>query len=186
MMGQDNQQETLDCEIAWIAGALCCDGTVCLSCHRRNDQSKPKIGVTLTWYNTDSGIITKVIDVLEKLNLGYYITERKQRKMHLDGGLKYGNTDIGMITVNVKKFKDAYCLSKLLQPWMFGEKQHRLNLVIQYLARRLEKIEQNDGNFRNVLLDDGDINIVADFYRRFVKRNKNNTRMIERPLNDYT
>lgn len=182
-MKQDNQQEILlTGEIAWLAGVIECDGTIALSCHIRKKEAKPKVNVEIKLYNTDGGIITKSVDIISKLNLSHYITEYTQKPIDMKNGKSYGNNKT-MLTLSVRKMKDAYILAKLLYPWMAGEKANRLALIIQYLARRLEKIKNN---FKNVPLDKDDINIIREFYKRFVKRPGHNRHLVEALLNDYT
>lgn len=184
-MAHDGNQQQIptEGEIAWLAGVIECDGTVMLSCHIRKEGVKPKIGVEIKLYNTDGGIIKKTVDILERLNLSHYLTDRTQKPMEMRNGKSYGN-DKTMLSVSVKALGDAYLLGKLIRPWMFGEKGNRLDLVIQYLARRLKKIEDNGGNFRNVCLDHGDCQIVVDFYRRFVTRPGHNRHLVAAMLND--
>jgi len=184
---KDNQQEIpTEGEIAWLAGIIECDGTVSLSCYVRDEKhSKPKIGTEIKFYNTDGGIVMKVVDILQRLGLSHYVSERAQKPIDLANGKKYGDKTKPMISVAVKNLKDAYLLSKLIHPWMYGEKRQRVSLIIQYLARRLEKIELSNGN-RRTPLDKGDCEIVVDFYKRFVKRPGHNRHLVEAILNDFT
>lgn len=183
---KDNQQEIpTEGEIAWLAGVIECDGSIMLSCHIRKEGARPKMGTEIKLYNTDAGIISKAVDILERLGVGYYMTERLQKPMEMKNGKQYGDITKCMLSVSVKNLGHAYALGKLLRPWMFGEKRHRLDLVIQYLARRLQKIEDNDGR-KTVPLDKGDCQLVVDFYSRFVKRAGHNRHLVETILNDFT
>lgn len=184
-MDRDNQQGTpTEAEIAWLAGVIEGEGSVMLSCWVRKDEAKPKIGVEIKLYNTDGGIIKKAVDVIERLGLKHHLSEREQKPMKMENGSKYGAAD-PMMSLTVKRLDSAYALAKLLRPWMFGEKGHRLDLIIQYLARRLKKIQENGGDFQWVKLDHGDVSIVVDFYRRFVKRPGHNRALVEGLLNEY-
>lgn len=186
-MDRDNQQEIpTDVELAWLAGVIECDGTIMLSCFARKEGAKPKMGTEIKIYNTDGGITAKAVDILERLGLSHYIAERKQKPIDLKNGKSYGDKTKPMLAISVKKMKPAYILGKLLHPLMFGEKKHRLSLVIQFLARRLEKIESNGGNYRNLSYDKKDCEIVVDFYKRFVKRPGHNRHLVEAILNDFT
>jgi len=186
-MNRDNQQGTpTKAEIAWLAGVIEGKGSLALSCFIRNERhkSKPKIGVEIKLYNTDAGIIKKAVDIVERLGLKYYLSERAQKPTKKPGDEKYSGQDPTLFLI-VKRLQSAYLLAKLLRPWIFGDKGHRLDLIIQYLARRLKKIADNDGNHRNVCLDYGDISIVVDFYKRFVKRPGHNRKLVEGLLNEY-
>jgi hypothetical protein len=184
-MNKENQQETpTEAEIAWMAGLIEGDGSVTLSCYIRKEKAKPKIGVEIKLYNTDTGIISKFVNILERLNLAYYITERAQKPLKMEGCNAYGGRD-PMLIVSVKRFQAAYMFAKLLRPWMFGDKAHRLDLIIQYLARRIKKINESESNFRQIPLDEGDCKLIVEFYRKFVKRPGHNRHLVEGLLNDY-
>jgi len=186
-MNRENQQEIpTEGEIAWLAGVIECDGSVTLSCYIRSEKSlKPKIGTEIKLYNTDGGIISKAFDIIERLGLKSYITERSQKPMGMANGKRYGDMTKVMLSISVKNLADAYLLGKLLYPWIAGEKKHRLSLMIQYLARRLKKFEDNNGN-KKIPLDKGDYHLVVDFYKRFVKRPGHNRHLVEAILNDFT
>lgn len=182
-MGKDNQQGTpSEAEIAWLSGVIESEGSVMLSCYVRQEGRKPKIGTQIMLYNTDAGIIHKAVDVLERLGIGHYITERPQKQMCMADGKKYG-APCPMLSVAVKNIEQAYRLAKIIRPWFFGEKGPRLDLMIQYLARRLAKIEAT-GNTR-VPLDRGDVQLVVDFYRKHVTRPGHNRHLVEGLLNEY-
>lgn len=183
-MNRDNQQEIpTEAEIAWLAGIIEGDGSLMLSCYIRDEKcAKPKIGTEIKIYNTDAGIIGKVVDILERLNLSHHIGERVQKPMMMESGERYGGKD-PMLTISVKRIESAYHLGKLLQPWMFGDKKNRLNLIIQYLARRIEKIGLHS---HNAEIDKGDVELIAKFYRDHVKRPGHNRHLVEKLLRDYT
>jgi hypothetical protein len=182
-MGRDNQQGTpTEAEIAWLSGVIESEGSVMLSCYVRKERCKPKIGTEIKLYNTDAGIIHKAVDILERLGVGHYISERQQKPMKMKNGKEYG-ASCPMLALTVKNLEQAYRLAKIIRPWFFGEKGPRLDLMIQYLARRLAKIEAS-GNLR-VPLDRGDVQIVVDFYRKHVTRPGHNRHLVEGLLNEY-
>ena len=182
---KDNQQQTpTEGEIGWLAGIIEGEGTISLSCWIRKQGTKPKIGTEIKIYNTDAGIIKKCADILERLDVGFHVSEREQKPMRTTEGSKYGGVD-PMLAVSIKTLPEAYKLGKILQPYMFGDKASRLDLMLQYLARRLKRISDNGGNFRNCLLDYNDCKIVVDFYRKFVKKPGHNRKLVEGLLNDY-
>ena len=183
---KDNQQEIpTEGELAWLAGVIECDGSITLSCTVRKEGSRPKVGTEIKLYNTDAGIITQASYIIQKIGLKSYMTERTQVPMEMRNGKTYGDRTKVMLSISVKNIGDAYLLGKLLYPWMFGEKKHRLLLVIQYLARRIDKFEENDGN-KKIPLDKGDCELIADFYQKFVKRKGHNRHLVEAILNDFT
>lgn len=181
-MNRENQQGTpTDAEIAWLAGIIEGEGTVALSCYVRNEKVTPKVGVEIKLYNTDAGIIRKATEILERLNLSHHISERAQKPMLMASGEKYGGRD-PMLTLTVKRLHDAYLLAKLLRPWMFGDKGNRLDLMIQYLARRLAKMEKQG---KTVSLDRGDLELVVKFYRKHVTHPGHNRHLVEGLLNEH-
>lgn len=183
-MNRGNQQEIpTETEIAWLAGIVEGEGSVMLSCYVRNEKSKPKVGTEIKVYNTDAGIIAKCTEIVERLNLSYHLSERAMKPMKMESGEKYGGRD-PMLTLTVNRLESAYLLGKLLLPWMFGDKQHRLRLIVQYLARRLNKIKITGKH--NVEIDKGDVEIVAEFYRTHVKRPGHNRHLVEKLLRGYT
>ena len=182
-MNRDNQQEIpTEAEIAWLGGIIEGKGSVSLSCYVRNEKSKPKMGTEIKLYNTDAGIIGKATDIIERLGLSFHLAERAQKPMKMASGEQYGGKD-PMLILTVKRLESAYILGKLLHPWMFGDKHHRMTLIIQYLSRRLSKIEKHG---HNVEIDKGDVEIVAKFYREHVKRPGHNRHLVEKLLRGYT
>ena len=182
-----NQQGTpTEAEIAWLSGILEGEGTVTLGCWIRDKKkiSKPKITAAITLYNTDAGILKKAIAILEGLSLRFYVKEREQKPMKMANGKKYG-APIPITHICVNHIEDTYRLAKIIRPWMFGEKGNRLDIVVQYLARRLQKINEKGGEFRHACLDYGDVSLVADFYRKFVKSPRHNRELVEGLLNEY-
>ena len=187
MIQGDNQQGTpSEAEIAWLAGIIEGEGSVMLSCFIRKEGGHPKIGTEIKIYNTDAGIIAKAVDIFERLGFAYYLAETKMEPIRkkVGDGIYTGKMD-PMLSVAVKNLRDAYNLSKAIYPWMFGDKKLRVALIIQYLARRLAKIDANGGNYRNVQLDYGDCKLVVDFYRNFVSRPGHNGHLVEGLLRDY-
>ncbi len=182
-MDSENQQEILnECEIAWLAGIVEGEGSVALSFWNRNNSPKPKIGVQIKIYNTDGGIARKAVEILEKLGVGHYVQEREMKPIAMAGGKKYGGRD-PMITITVSNLQQAYDLGLRLQPWMFGDKAARMDLVLKYLKRRIAKGLLRG---RTIPLDNEDLALVGEFYDRFVTKPGNNGPQLKKFLNDYT
>ena len=170
-MNRDNQQETpTEAEIAWLAGIVEGEGSVMLSCYMREMRSKPKVGVEIKVYNTDAGIVRKAVDVVQRLGVHYHLGERKQKPITVNGKT-YTSSD-PMLTITVKRMADALRLAVILRPWFFGQKGPRLDLIIQYLNGRLDKIDRAQGNKRIPLYQD-DVQLVVDFYRNHVRVGRN-------------
>ncbi len=193
-MNRDNPQGTpTEAEIAWLAGILEGEGTVSLAAWVRNESNAVvqgsiapgamKISVNIKFYNTDAGIIAKVVDILDRLGMGHHVKEREMKPMRRAEGDGFYKPTAPMLTVTVSVLPIAYALAKVLRPWCFGEKGRRLDLAIQYLARRLERA-QAAGKCRTEY-DVGDLRIVSDFYTQFARRPDNNARLLERLLNEH-
>lgn len=176
----DNQQATpSEAEIAWLAGIIEGEGSLGLNASKRKDRSSVKIHVVVRIYNTDAGIISKCVEILKGLNVGHYIQERNLGPTLKINGKDYKARD-PILEIQVKKFQDAYILLQKIRPWMFGDKHLRASLMLQFLERRLERINKFQGNTR-IPYNKGDLAPVKKFYELTqVKRN----RELERVLND--
>jgi len=69
----DNQQESLR-DIGWLCGIIDGEGTITLRFHRRKN-NRPLIKPVVTIINTDRLIIDKILQIYEKLDIPYWITE---------------------------------------------------------------------------------------------------------------
>lgn len=184
-MNRDNQQDTpTEGEIAWLAGVIECDGSVMLSAHMRKEEPEkvPKIGVEIKLYNTDGGIIAQAITILDKLNVGYYLVERPQKSLKMDNGKTYGDLTKPMLSVIVKKMTDTLRLATILEPWMFGEKRHRLRVMINFLISRYNRTGFKSGTKIGYSTDE--LRCVTGFYRDFVKNPSANKALVEGLLRD--
>lgn len=150
-------------DIAWLAGVIEGEGSYSLSAWTREEGREPKVGVKIKLYNTDAGIISKAVDVLESHDITYHVGERDQKPMLKPGGEGHYFSPKSMLTLTVGKLASVDKLIKLLEPWTFGEKRHRLALIRSYVERRVAKIAQAGGNYRSVPIDDEDRAIVAKF-----------------------
>lgn len=193
-VNRDNPQGTpTEAEIAWLAGILEGEGTVMLGAWVRNGSNAVvagsiapgalKISVNIKFYNTDAGIIAKVVDILDRLGIGYHVKEREMKPMLKPGGEGVYSPTAPMLTVTISVMPVAYTLAKLLRPWCFGEKGARLDLIIQYLARRFARAEAA-GKTRTEY-DVNDLRIVNSFYARFARRPDNNAHLLARLLNEH-
>lgn len=164
-----NQQGTpTEIEIAWLAGFIEGEGSLSLSAWNRFDEHagrNPKIAVTIKIYNTDAALIGRCTDILCKLGISPHLKEREQRPMlKPDGSGEYKSVD-PMLVLTVSKLVCARALLEKLVPHLYGNKRRRAAIMMQYLDRRIEKIERNGGNFRNLPYDDAEIELVEAFYK---------------------
>lgn len=164
---RDNQQATpTDAEVAWLAGLIEGEGSLMLTAWARDEKGAPhslKVSANIVLYNTDGGIIEQALNVLEALQIPFYVKEREQKPMMRPGGGHYMPT-APMLSVLVKTMPGALRLLQRLSPWLYGEKAARARIMIRFLERRLAKIVANDGNYRNVKMDAEDLRCVSEFY----------------------
>ena len=177
----DNQQATLtEADIGWLAGIIEGEGSLSMNAYDRKDRGcNLKVQTSIVIYNTDAGIINKATRILDQLDVGYYVKERDQKPMMREGG-HYMPT-ASMLSLLMKGLEDGLKVLRIIRPHMCGDKSHRADLMIRYLARRFEKIKDNGGNHRNLKIDREDLQVVADFYK-ITKRSKPNT--VKRVLNE--
>src|SRR3990172_4941797 len=162
----DNPQGTNIAEIAWLAGIIEGEGSLSLSAWNRSDShasKNPKIAVTVKIYNTDAIIIRKCVEILNKIGIHPHLKEREQKPMLKLGGGEYKSVD-PIITITVSKLSVALKLLQTIQPYLFGSKSARADLMVRYLEQRLAKIGLV-GNHRKCLYDAHDFGFVKDFYR---------------------
>ena len=191
-MNRGNPQGTpTESEIAWLAGILEGEGTVSLAAWVRHEKvvdaqsiqpGTMKVSVNLKFYNTDAGIIAKVTDVLSRLGIQHHLKEREQKPMRRASGEGVYVSADPMLTVTVGKLGVAYRLAKLLHPWCFGSKRHRLEMVIQYLANRFAKTTETGHS--SIPYDADDLRTVSEFYARFASRPDNNSKLLAGLLNE--
>ncbi len=162
-------------EIAWLAGVIEGEGSYALSTWQRSEGQAPKIGVQVKLYNTDAGIIQKAVAILESSGITYHVGERDQKPMLKPGGEGHYASPKSMLTITVSRLASVEKLIKLLEPWTFGEKRHRLALIRLYVERRVQKIAQAGGNFRAVSIDDEDREIVAQFAKLHRRKDASTT-----------
>lgn len=180
-MNTVNQQATLtEAHIAWLAGIIEGEGSLSMNAYDRKDRGENmKVMTSVMIYNTDAGIIRQVLWIYDAMGIGYYVKEREQKPMmHAEGVYKPTAT---MLCVLCKTLTGNLKLLISIRPWLFGDKAARADLMLKYLQRRTERIEANGGNHRNLKMDMGDMQLVADFYG-ITKRSKPNT--VKRVLNE--
>jgi len=135
----DNQQERLQdrplaVDISWLAGVWEADGSFGL---QDNTVRVKKMGRGYTQYapscqftNTDPDIILAVIDVLKRLQIGYYQIWRVNRG--------YGSQKLkGQIAV--AGIKRDYRFLEYLIPYLRGIKRQRAELIFEFCKERLSK-----------------------------------------------
>ena len=182
-MNRDNQQAIYkETEIAWLAGIIEGEGTISLSCYSRKDLSYPKISVSVVLSNTDAGIVEQCVNVLDKIDIPYHIKEREQKPIVHKNGTYISKDSI--FVVSLKGMANIFEFLKILTPYLYGDKKHRALVVMRFVAGRVAK--QNRLGYAHVPLEQKDVDIVIEFYERFVRRPGNKKESVIESLRDYT
>jgi hypothetical protein len=182
-MDRDNQQATpTEGEIAWLAGIIEGEGTLCMSLWTRASYAadrRPKVGLQVKVYNSDAGIIRKAASILELLAVGYHLKEREMPPMAKPGGIGEYAPTAPMLTLTVSKLSAVDRVLRAIRPWLFGEKSARADLMLQFLERRFAKFE-NESMGKRAPYDTGDIRLVL----AFAKNGRGDVKTVERVLNE--
>ena len=126
----DNQQAT-ESEIGYLAAMLEGEGSIHLSVRKKkatNRNGSNGIDLVLCVANTDVAIIQKCAAIIRKYGIEPYIHcyERKE-----------GWKDCWH--VRVSRIAHAVVLLPALIPHMAGQKKHKAELIVEFLARRLSR-----------------------------------------------
>jgi hypothetical protein len=183
-MDRDNQQATpTEGEIAWLAGIIEGEGTLCMSMWTRNSYAvdrRPKIGLQIKIYNSDAGIIRKAASILELLAIGFHLKERDMPPMAKFGGAGQYAPTAPMLTLTVSNLSAVRCVLQAISPWLFGEKAARAELMLKFLARRFAKYETKSLGKR-AAYDAGDVRLVLQFLKT---GRRGDIKTVERVLNE--
>ncbi len=186
----DDQQATpTEAEIAWLAGIMEGEGSLTMAPQhtgKAKDDRYLKIAVHIVIYNTDAGIICKVIEIMEKLGISPHLMERQQKTLQMEGRPGYLTKD-SLFTVKVMKLRQGLELLDRLRPWLFGDKGKRADLIMKFMRRRLSVVEKaghygTQGGYRPSY-------DVVDWQtmREFLQLGGRSTKvdLVERVLNEY-
>lgn len=183
-MDRDNQQATpTEGEVAWLAGIIEGEGTLCMSMWSRASYAvdrRPKIGLQVKIYNSDAGIIRKAASILELLAVGFHLKERDMPPMAKAGGEGEYAPTAPMLTLTISKLSAVNHVLKTIRPWLFGEKSARADLMLQFLERRFAKYETKSMGKR-AAYDAGDVRLVLAFVKN---GRRGDVKTVERVLNE--
>jgi len=186
----DNQQATpTEAEIAWLAGILEGEGSLSLAPQKTGDKKDDryhKLAVHIVIYNTDGGIIGKVVEIMEKMGVSHHISERQQKPLQMEGRPSYLTRD-SLFTVKVQRVRPSLHFLETLRPWLFGDKGKRVDLMLKFLRRRIDTLNEcghsgTQGGFR-APYDVEDWQIAKEFLELGGRSTK--MPLVERVLNEY-
>jgi hypothetical protein len=182
-MDRDNQQATpTEGEIAWLAGIIEGEGTLCMSMWTRASYAidrRPKIGLQIKIYNSDAGIIRKAAAILELLAVGFHLREREMPPMARPGGQGEYAPTAPMLTLTISRLSSVNSVLEAIRPWLFGEKSARADLMLQFLARRFAKYA-DESMGKRAAYNAGDVRLVL----AFAKNGRGDVATVERVLNE--
>ncbi len=130
-----NQQVT-QTELAWLAGIWDGEGHFSI---RRTVQPKgapqysPRLGVT----NSNTEILARVRQILDKLGVGYYFREKGE------GGFEGSNKQTWVIAVET--MSNSVKVITAIKPYLVG-KTFQADCILEYCNRRILKFDRKKGN----------------------------------------
>ena len=181
----DNQQATpTEAEIAWLAGILEGEGSLTLAPQPTGPKGSGylKIAFHVMIYNTDGGIIRKVVEIMGRLGIDPHIKERAQKPLQMEGRPGYLNRDT-MFIVRIRTLDDIVKFLTPLRPWLFGDKGARADLILQFVSKRINKIRGTYRKGPTTPYDAEDWQTV----KQFLELGGRSTKMpvVERVLNEH-
>jgi len=185
-----NQQGTVsESEVAWLAGIIEGEGTLMLGAWSRGAQNKQrKVSATIVIYNTDDGIVKKCVEILRRMGMEPYIKEKMIRGFLREDGTR--SPDSPVTSVRIDRFAYALKLLRTIRPWLFGMKSSRADLMIEFLAKRMARIDDVGGNQRQQKYSADELSIVSRFYelcthRRAARAKPSRDRFLNGLLNEH-
>ena len=127
-----------EAELGWFAGML--EGEGCISffkqarSQKKGNGSDIICGLQIT--NTDINLINKLVDILKKSELSWFLRNKKVYSTKHAECFYIECRQQGMIIKSLE----------LLLPYMYGNKKSKGQLVLDYLLKRREQ-SQNSGKF---------------------------------------
>ncbi len=176
-----NMQETVsEAELGWLAGLLDADGTIAYSVRRKH---KGYLGMDLSvsWYNTDGGIVRKAVDVLNKIGVEPYISEA-HRNVEKERGTTWLKKDKTYLTVRLHKQSSMRIILHAIYPYLAGEKRHRAYLVL----RLLDKKKNGSHDRRKSNYDIEDWYLLHELYKTSERDRPIPQDLLDRIPRDYT
>lgn len=180
MNGVNRQATSTEMEIAWLAGIIEGEGTLMMGLWRRDEKSKPKVGLQVKIYNSDAGIVRKCAEILESIAIGFHLNEREMPAVRKPEGEGTYRANAPMLTLTVSKLDHVDKILKAIKPWLFGDKAARADLMLRFLERRFEKFE-SDSMGKRAPYDADDLRIVLQFAQ---SARRSAVATVERVLNE--
>ena len=131
-----NQQVT-QTDLAWLAGIWDGEGHFSIRRtvlkHGNTPQYSPRLGVT----NSNVQILTRVREILDALNIGYYFREKEE------GGFDGSHKQTWLIAVET--MVNAIKVVAAIRPYLVG-KGFQADCIMEYCERRIKFADRKTGN----------------------------------------
>lgn len=117
-----------EAELGWFAGLL--EGEGCITFFkqpRKNGKFDIITGIQVT--NTDINIINKLVDILNKTDLSWFLRNKKV----------YSKNHSECYYLECRQHTMLKRSLELLIPYMYGNKKAKANLVLDFLNKRIER-----------------------------------------------
>lgn len=141
----------IETDRAWLAGIWDGEGSIALFTNQEKDGCT-KIKPVVNMVNTDMGIIDKVLSILEEAECNVYIV----RRIHKNPNHK------DVIEIKTNSVNEIEKLLLLIEPYLFGIKKNKANILLRYVRRRKERRNEKGRNDLATYTED-DWNDVAEF-----------------------
>lgn len=127
-----------EAELGWFAGLL--EGEGCITFHTRSKKASKNgtfdivVGAQIT--NTDLAIINKLVEILDKCGLSWFVRAKKV----------YSDKHTPCYFIECRQQKMLLRSLNILVPYMHGTKKDRAVLVSKYLDKRIRRLEKYGPN----------------------------------------
>lgn len=127
----DNPQIRLsEIDLAWLAGMWEADGSFSLNkCNLGNGYTQYQ--VNMQYVNTDIELVIAVIEVLKKMQVGYYQLSRINTTQFPNAQMKH--------ELRIQGMKRGYTFLTQILPYLRGKKKRRAELILEFVNERLSK-----------------------------------------------
>lgn len=122
-----------EAELGWFAGMLEGEGCITFFKQKRSRKGYDIVtGMQIT--NTDINIINKLVDILKKCDLSWYLRNKKV----------YSKNHSECFYLECRQQKMLKKSLEIFLPFMYGNKKAKGSIVLEYLSKRLQKYSEGN------------------------------------------
>ena len=147
-----NQQATRE-EIAWLAGLWDGEGSIGVRTNIKIHQVSPRIAV----YNSNTIIINKAIEILEKMGLKPYVSIKN------DGVGRFPGSKKDVYQVQIGTYKGAKPFLDQMIPFLVGKKSNA-QLLLRFVDSRL-RFDRSQSN-RDKAYNEQEVGMIEAIYKQ--------------------